>query len=43
MVELMRRVIPADIVGGDVIKLKRMDSMVHVFYEVAGTIGAMLG
>jgi hypothetical protein len=43
MVELMRRVIPADIVGGDVVKLKRMDSMVHVFYEVAGTIGAMLG
>ncbi|KAF8512623.1 hypothetical protein BU17DRAFT_96156 [Hysterangium stoloniferum] len=40
MVELVRRVIPADIVGGDVQKLRRMDATVHVFYEVAGTIGA---
>ncbi|KAF9971567.1 hypothetical protein BGZ73_005486 [Actinomortierella ambigua] len=40
MVELIRRVIPRDIVGGDVIKLKRMDAIVHVFYEVAGTSGA---
>ena len=29
MVELIRRVIPADIVGGHIGKLKRMDSMVH--------------
>jgi hypothetical protein len=29
MVELIRRVIPADIVGGHVGKLKRMDSAVH--------------
>lgn len=40
MVELIRRVIPRDIVGGDVIKLKRMDATVHVLYEVAGTAGA---
>ncbi|KAF9163721.1 hypothetical protein BGX21_000740 [Mortierella sp. AD011] len=40
MVELIRRVIPKDIVGGDVIKLKRMDATVHIFYEVAGTAGA---
>ncbi|KAJ2990502.1 hypothetical protein HDV02_004415 [Globomyces sp. JEL0801] len=39
MVELMRRVIPADnIVGGDAGKLKRMDSMVHLFYETTGTV-----
>ncbi|KAF9114424.1 hypothetical protein BGX27_010895 [Mortierella sp. AM989] len=40
MVELIRRVIPKDIVGGDVVKLKRMDATVHIFYEVAGTSGA---
>ncbi|KAK7473101.1 hypothetical protein VKT23_001201 [Stygiomarasmius scandens] len=40
MVELIRRVIPCDIVGGDVNKLRRMDATVHVFYEVAGTSGA---
>ncbi|KAJ3514270.1 hypothetical protein NLJ89_g2469 [Agrocybe chaxingu] len=40
MVELIRRVIPADIVGGNVGKLRRMDATVHIFYEVAGTSGA---
>ncbi|KAJ3163404.1 hypothetical protein HDU88_006355 [Geranomyces variabilis] len=40
MVELIRRVIPADIVGGNVMKLKRMDATVHIMYEVAGTGGA---
>ena len=40
MVELIRRVIPRDIVGGNVQKLRRMDAMVHIFYEVAGTSGA---
>ncbi|CAF1118875.1 unnamed protein product [Rotaria sordida] len=40
MVELIRRIIPRDIVGGDVEKLQRMDSLVHVFYEVSGTAGA---
>jgi hypothetical protein len=40
MVELIRRTIPADIVGGDVKRLRRMDAMTHVLYEVAGTAGA---
>ncbi|KAF9355871.1 hypothetical protein BGX26_006021 [Mortierella sp. AD094] len=40
MVELIRRVIPKDIVGGDVVKLKILDATVHVFYEIAGTGGA---
>jgi hypothetical protein len=40
MVELIRRVIPADIVGGDVLKLRRMDAAVHIFYEITGTGGA---
>jgi hypothetical protein len=40
MVELIRRVIPRDIVGGDVQKLRRMDSLVHIFYEIAGTSGS---
>ncbi|KAK9372296.1 uncharacterized protein V1513DRAFT_452809 [Lipomyces chichibuensis] len=40
MVELIRRVIPRDIVGGNVQKLRCMDSLVHIFYEVAGTGGA---
>ncbi|KAJ3363068.1 hypothetical protein GGF32_004933 [Allomyces javanicus] len=42
IVELIRRVIPRDIVGGDPIKLKKMDSTVHICYEVAGTSGALL-
>ncbi|KAH7125550.1 major facilitator superfamily domain-containing protein [Dendryphion nanum] len=40
MVELIRRVIPRDIVGGNIQKLRRMDAMVHIFYEVSGTAGA---
>ena len=40
MVELIRRVIPRDIVGGDAEKLQRMDAVVHIFYEVSGTAGA---
>ncbi|KAK1992137.1 hypothetical protein LX36DRAFT_589019 [Colletotrichum falcatum] len=40
MVELIRRVIPRDIVGGNVQKLRQMDSLVHIFYETAGTLGA---
>ncbi|KAH7102702.1 hypothetical protein BKA62DRAFT_769556 [Auriculariales sp. MPI-PUGE-AT-0066] len=40
MVELIRRVIPADICGGDVMRLRRMDATVHILYEVAGTAGA---
>jgi hypothetical protein len=42
MVELIRRVIPRDIVGGNVKKLRRMDALVHIFYEVAGTAGAFI-
>ncbi|CAD6920843.1 unnamed protein product [Tilletia controversa] len=37
MVELIRRVIPRDIVGGDVHRLRKMDAFVHVMYEIAGT------
>ncbi|KAL6708342.1 hypothetical protein ACN47E_003266 [Coniothyrium glycines] len=40
MVELIRRVIPRDLVGGHIQKLRRMDSLVHIFYEVSGTGGA---
>lgn len=42
MVELIRRVIPRDLVGGNVQKLRRMDSLVHIFYEVSGTAGAFM-
>ena len=37
MVELIRRVIPRDIVGGNVGKLKRMDSVVHGGYPSIGS------
>ncbi|EEQ29176.1 hypothetical protein McanMca71_007780 [Microsporum canis] len=37
MVELIRRIIPRDIVGGNIQKLRRLDAMVHVFYEISGT------
>ncbi|KAL9932634.1 hypothetical protein V8E36_008333 [Tilletia maclaganii] len=40
MVELIRHVIPRDIVGGDVQRLRKMDAFVHVMYEIAGTAGA---
>ncbi|KAJ3040153.1 hypothetical protein HDV00_011373 [Rhizophlyctis rosea] len=40
MVELIRRIIPRDIVGGNVSKLRKMDSIVHIMYEVSGTAGA---
>lgn len=42
MVELIRRVIPRDIVGGHVQKLRKMDSIVHIFYEITGTAGAFI-
>jgi len=42
MVELIRRVVPRDIVGGNVQKLRRLDAMVHIFYEIAGTTGAFV-
>ncbi|TFK29211.1 hypothetical protein FA15DRAFT_700475 [Coprinopsis marcescibilis] len=40
MIELIRRIIPADIVGGDALKLRSMDATVHIFYEIAGMSGA---
>ncbi|UJR11873.1 hypothetical protein I4U23_016052 [Adineta vaga] len=40
MVELIRRIIPRDIVGSNEEKLQRMDALVHVFYEIAGVSGA---
>lgn len=42
MVELIRRVIPRDIVGGHIQKLRKMDSIVHIFYEITGTAGAFV-
>ena len=42
MVELIRRVIPRDIVGGNIQKLRRMDALVHIFYESSGTAGAFI-
>ena len=39
-IELIRRVIPQKIVGGNEFKLKKLDSLVHVYFEVAGTTGA---
>ncbi|CAF3233028.1 unnamed protein product [Rotaria sp. Silwood2] len=42
MVELIRRIIPGDIVGSDEEKLQRMDALVHVFYEIAGVSGALI-
>ncbi|BCR94098.1 uncharacterized protein AKAW2_11144S [Aspergillus luchuensis] len=40
MVELIRRIIPRDIVGGNLKRLRRLDALVHIFYEVSGTAGA---
>ncbi|ORZ36777.1 major facilitator superfamily domain-containing protein [Catenaria anguillulae PL171] len=42
IIELVRRVIPRDIVGSEPTKLKQMDSTVHILYEIAGTSGALL-
>jgi MFS family permease len=42
MVELIRRIIPQEIVGSDEEKLQRMDALVHVFYEIAGVSGALI-
>ena len=39
-IELIRRVIPQKIVGGDELKLKKLDSLVHVYFEISGTCGA---
>ncbi|KAL1915256.1 uncharacterized protein VTP21DRAFT_7532 [Calcarisporiella thermophila] len=42
VVELLRRVIPRDIMGGNPEKLRKMDALVHIWYEIAGTIGAFV-
>jgi hypothetical protein len=39
MVELIRRVIPRDIVGGNVQKLKKMDSLVRLHRQPRPQIG----
>jgi hypothetical protein len=39
-IEIVRRIIPQQIVGGNEMKLKKLDSLVHIYYEVAGTTGA---
>jgi len=39
-IEIVRRIIPQQIVGGNELKLKKLDSLVHIYYEVAGTTGA---
>jgi len=40
VLELVRRVLPRDIVGENPEKLQKMDAHVHIFYEIAGTSGA---
>ncbi|CAF1557137.1 unnamed protein product [Rotaria magnacalcarata] len=40
MVELIRRVIPRDIVGDNGNKLQKMNALVHIFYEITGVSGA---
>jgi len=40
VIEIIRRIIPQQIVGGDEHKLKKLDSIVHIYYEVSGTLGA---
>jgi len=42
MVESIRRVIPANIAGDNIIKLRKMDALVHIFYEIAGVSGALM-
>jgi len=42
MVESIRRVIPAHIAGGNVVKLRKMNALVHIFYEIAGVSGALI-
>ena len=42
MLDMLRRVIPADIIGGDPVKLREFDSTVHAFWEAFGTVGSLL-
>ena len=38
VIEIVRRIIPQQIVGNDENKLKKMDSLVHVYYEITGYV-----
>ncbi|CAF3760267.1 unnamed protein product [Rotaria sp. Silwood1] len=42
MVESIRRIIPVNIVGDDIIKLRKMKAIVQGFYEVSGVSGALI-
>ena len=42
MVESIRRVIPVNIAGDNVVKLRKMNALVHIFYELAGVSGALV-
>jgi len=42
MVELVRRVIQRDIVGGQIQKLRKVDNFIHIFSELSATIGAFV-
>ena len=42
MVESIRRVVPANIAGEDILKLRKMGALVHLFYEIAGVSGALM-
>ena len=42
MIEVIRRVIPKDIVGNDVQKLQRMNALASIFFEIAGTSGTFV-
>ena len=37
-IELIRRIIPQQIVGGEELRLKKMDALVHVYYEITGYV-----
>ena len=39
-IEIVRRIIPQQLVGGNELKLKKLDSLVHMYFEIAGTCGA---
>lgn len=39
-IEIIRRIIPQQIVGADEMKLKKLDAIVHIYYELSGSVGA---
>ena len=42
MVESINRVIPRDLVGGQIQKLQKMDALIHLFYAISGAVGAFV-